>query len=107
MGSSPNEGLFPRKTRAMPQVVRIASPSPSTSNLVCESFSWTAAFISFKLCIVTILRERFVPGFDMDPEYRGSARLEKVTEGVSCPVKVDMGKSTLLVTPFLPARISI
>jgi hypothetical protein len=84
----------------MPQVVRIASPSPSTSNLVCESFSWTAAFISFKLWIVTILRERFVPGFDMDPEYRGSARLEKVTEGASCQVKVDMGQSTLLVTPF-------
>lgn len=62
----------------MPQVVRIASPSPSTSSLVCESFSWTAAFISFKLCMVTILRERLVPEFGMDREYRGTPTLEKL-----------------------------
>jgi hypothetical protein len=71
LGSSPNEAPFPRKTRAMPQVVTIASPSPSTRSLVWESLSWAAAFISCRLCMVTILRERFVPGFGMHGVYRG------------------------------------
>ena len=71
LGSSPNEAPFPRKTRAMPQVVTIASPSPSTRSLVWESLSWAAALISCKLCMVTILRERFVPGFSMHGVYRG------------------------------------
>jgi hypothetical protein len=80
LGSSPNEGLFPRKTRAMPQVVRMASPSPRTSSLVCESFSCTATFISFRLWMVTILRARLGPELDMHPEYRaghGWKRLRK------------------------------
>jgi hypothetical protein len=33
--------------------------------------SWAAAFISCRLCMVTILRERFVPGFGMHGVYRG------------------------------------
>ena len=74
----------------------MASPSPSTSSLVCESFSWTAAFISFKLWMVTILRARLVPELDMEPEYRGGRRLEKVTEGAIRSVEPDVGKSALL-----------
>ncbi len=77
----------------MPQVVRMASPRPSTSSLVCESFSWTAAFISFKLWMVTILRARLVPELDMDLEYRGAHGPEQVTEGAIRSAKLDDGKT--------------
>src|ERR1700687_4482574 len=60
----------------------MASPSPRTSSFVCGSFSWAASFISCRLCIVTILRERFVPEFGMDRGYPRTLRLEKITEGV-------------------------
>jgi tetratricopeptide (TPR) repeat protein len=92
LGSSLNEGLFPRKTRAIPQVVRMASPSPSTSSLVCESFSWTAAFISFKLWMVTILRARLGLELDMEPEYpggRGWKRLRKALFAASNLIRVN------------------
>jgi hypothetical protein len=71
LGSSLNEAPFPRKTFAIPHVVTIASPSPSTSNFVCGSLSWAAALISCKLFMVTILRVRFVPEFGMNRVYRG------------------------------------
>jgi hypothetical protein len=71
-GSPANRLPFPKKSRAWPQVVTIASPRPSTSSFVCGSFSCAAAFISCRLCMVTILAERFAPGFGMEREYRGS-----------------------------------
>lgn len=78
---SPNKLLFPKNARAVPQVVTIASPSPSTRSFVCGSFSRAAVFISSKLCMVTILGARFVPEFDMNQEYRGMLPPEKITEG--------------------------
>jgi len=88
LGSSPNEAPVPRNTRAIPQVVTIASPSPNTRSLVWESLSWAAAFISCKLCIVTILRERFVPEFGMDPIVLQNTTAKKITEGASSDPKV-------------------
>ena len=64
LGSSPKVPL-PKKTRAMPQVVTMASPRPSISTFVWGSFSCAATFISCKLCMVTILRGRFVPELGM------------------------------------------
>jgi hypothetical protein len=78
---SPNKLPFPKNARAVPQVVTIASPSPSTRSFVCGAFSRAAIFISSKLCMVTIFGACFVPEFDMNREYRGMLRAEKITEG--------------------------
>src|ERR1700730_11483096 len=68
---SPNKLPSPKNARAVPQVVTIASPSPSTRSFVCGAFSRAAVFISSKLCMVTIFGARLVPEFDMNREYRG------------------------------------
>jgi hypothetical protein len=39
--------------------------------------------------MVTILRERFVPEFGMNREYRGTLRLEKITEGTPRALKLE------------------
>ena len=95
---SPNKLPLPKNARAVPHVVTIASPSPSTRSFVCGAFSRAAVFISSKLCMVTIFWARFVPEFGMNREYRGALRAEKITEGAPhalwakrCPLRNGLG----------------
>jgi hypothetical protein len=74
---SPNRLPFPKNARAVPQVVTIASPSPSIRSFVYRAFSRAAVFISSKLCMVTIFGARFIPEFYVNREYRGMLGAEK------------------------------
>jgi hypothetical protein len=52
----------------------MASPSPSTSSFVRGSFPCAAAFISSRLCMVTIFGERFAPECGMSQDYPSHRR---------------------------------